>query len=62
MAGMLKITLKRSLIGQVPQNRKTAKALGLRRPNRFVIVKDCPQIRGMAKAIQHMVTVEEVNE
>ena len=62
MAGKLKITLKRSLIGRVPKHQKTAKALGLRRPNKFVVVGDTPQIRGMAKAIDFLVEVEELSE
>lgn len=61
MAQSLKITLKRSLIGQVPRNRRTARALGLKKLNKTVVQPDTPPIRGMVRAIRHMVEVEEVN-
>ena len=56
----LKITLKRSLIGQKPSIRKTAIALGVKRPNKYVIRKDAPHIRGMIRKISFMVEVEEL--
>ncbi len=56
----LKITLKRSLIGQKPSIRKTAIALGVKRPNKYVIRKDTPHIRGMIRKISFMVEVEEL--
>lgn len=62
MGNQLQITLVRSLIGRVPKHRKTAKALGLRRPNRSVIKKDTPQIRGMIKQIEFMVDVKEIEQ
>jgi large subunit ribosomal protein L30 len=62
MAAKLEITLKKSLIGKVPKHRQTAKALGLRRPNRSVVVGDTPSIRGMVQQIRYMVDVREVEE
>ncbi len=62
MGNQLQITLVRSLIGRVPKHRKTAKALGLQRPNRSVIKKDTPQIRGMIKQIEFMVDVKEIEQ
>jgi len=56
----LKITLTKSLIGQKPSVKKTAIALGLKRPNKYVIRKDTPHIRGMIRKISFMVKVEEL--
>lgn len=62
MARKLEITLTKSIIGKVPKHRKTAKALGLRRPNKKVVVGDSPSIRGMIKSIDYMVSVRELDE
>ncbi|MGI6574343.1 MAG: 50S ribosomal protein L30 [bacterium] len=58
--GTVKIILKRSLIGSKPEQRATAKALGLTKINKAVIRKDTPQIRGMINKINHLVEVETV--
>jgi len=58
--GDLKITMTRSLIGQKPKIKKTAVALGLKRPNKYVVRKDTPYIRGMIKKLSFMVKVEEL--
>jgi large subunit ribosomal protein L30 len=57
---MLKITLKRSMIGEVPKNRLTAQALGLRKTGRFVYQEDTPSVRGMIHQIKEFLTVETV--
>ena len=62
MAKKLEVTLRRSLIGKVPQHKKTAKALGLKRPNKSIVVDDTPPIRGMIKSIEYMVSVRELDE
>jgi large subunit ribosomal protein L30 len=56
----LKITLRRSPIGAKPEHRRTARAMGLRRMHQTVIKKDDPAIRGMIRAISHMVEYEEI--
>jgi large subunit ribosomal protein L30 len=56
----IKITQTLSVIDQLENAKRTIKALGLGRPNYFVIKKDSPQIRGMINAVRHMVKVEEV--
>lgn len=56
----IKITQKLSVIDQLENAKRTIKALGLGRPNYFVVKKDTPQIRGMINAVRHMVKVEEV--
>ncbi len=59
MAGKLKITLRRSLSGQIEPHRRIVKALGLRRIRHSVVRSDSPQIRGMVESIRHLVTVEK---
>jgi large subunit ribosomal protein L30 len=60
MAGTIKITQVRSIIDQLEPMKRTIKALGLGRPNAFVVKKDTPAIRGMIRKVRHLVTVEEV--
>ncbi|MCK6619260.1 MAG: 50S ribosomal protein L30 [Calditrichaceae bacterium] len=57
---MLKITQTKSLIGYESSQKRTMKALGLRRIRHSVIHKDTPQIRGMINKVTHLVAVEEV--
>ena len=56
----IKITLKRSTIGRLSAQKATARALGLRKMHQSVIHADTPVIRGMVKAIGHLVEVENV--
>lgn len=58
----LKITQTRSTIKRRPRARRTIEALGLGRPNHFVIHEDTPQIRGMIRSVQELVDVEELDE
>lgn len=60
MAKKLAITLKRSLIGRKPNQRKTVQALGLRKRHQTVIQQDNPAIRGMINKVSHLVEVKEV--
>jgi large subunit ribosomal protein L30 len=62
MAKKLKITQKKSIIDRPKDQKRTIEALGLGRPNYFKIHNDTPQIRGMAKKVSHLVTVEEIEE
>ncbi len=57
----LKITQIRSTIDRKEPQKRTIKALGLGKLNRTVIHNDTPQIRGMVRAVSHLVTVEEVD-
>lgn len=57
----LKITQIRSVIERKEPQKRTIKALGLGRPHSVVIHNDTPQIRGMIRAVRHLVEVEEVN-
>jgi len=59
MAGELKVTLVRSVIGSKPKARGTIRALGLRRINSSNVLPDSPEIRGMIARVPHLVQVEE---
>jgi large subunit ribosomal protein L30 len=58
-AKTLRITLVRSPIGYNIRQKRTVKALGLRRINQTVEQPDAPEIRGMINKVQHLVEVEE---
>ncbi len=55
---MLRITLMRSPIGRPPVQRKTVRALGLKKMNHSVVQKDTSEIKGMIDRISHLVEVE----
>lgn len=57
----LKVTQMRSGIGTKPQHRETLRSLGLKRIGDIVVKEDRPEIRGMVKAVDHLVSVEEVD-
>ncbi len=50
----------RSVIGRKPYQRKTVKALGLRRISSVVEKEATPAILGMVRAVSHLVEVEEL--
>ena len=56
----LKVTLTRSLIGYPETQRKTVRALGLRKINSFKVFDDAPTIRGQIFKVKHLVKVEEI--
>ena len=62
MAKMLHITLVKSPIGAVPKQRATAKALGLTKMHKTVVLPDNDAVRGMIWHVKHLVKVEEVEE
>jgi large subunit ribosomal protein L30 len=59
MSKKLKITLKRSLIGTPEKHRRVLQSLGLRKPNKTVVLSDTPTIQGMVGKVSHMLEVEE---
>ena len=59
--GRLKITQTRSTIDRKEPQKRTIAALGLGKIRRTVIHNDTPQIRGMVKAVEHLITVEELD-
>ena len=54
----IKVTLIKSLYGQLASIRNSAKGLGLRRIGHSVTVADTPSNRGMINAASHMLKVE----
>lgn len=57
----LKITLKRSPIGYEESQKRTVRALGLRKLHQSVIHEDTPTLRGMIAKVVHLVQVEPVD-
>jgi large subunit ribosomal protein L30 len=58
-AAKLKITLKRSIAGQLKATRSSVRGLGLRRINQSVVVPGTPENLGMINAATHMLKVEK---
>jgi large subunit ribosomal protein L30 len=58
----LKITQIRSGIDRPQRQRRTVRALGIRKMHQTVVHNDTPQIRGMIEKVAHLVSVEEVSE
>lgn len=58
--GTLRITQKRSVIGTPPDQRRTVRALGLKRIRDVAEHPDRPEIRGMIRKVSHLVDVEEI--
>ena len=56
----LKITLVRSTIGALKDQKATVKALGLHKTNSTVVQPDNDCIRGMIFKVKHLLKVEEV--
>ncbi len=59
---MLKVTLVKSLIGQLPNTKATAYSLGLRKIGQSKVIADIPSTRGKIKVVSHLVKVEEIAE
>ena len=57
----IKITLVKSPIDRPERQKLTLQALGLNKMNATKEVEATPQILGMVRKVEHMVTVVEVN-
>lgn len=57
---LLRITLTKSPIGYSSRQKRTVRALGLRRMHQTVEHEDTAVVRGMIAKVTHLVTVEEV--
>ena len=55
----LRVTLVKSPIGFPEPQKRTAKALGLRRMHQTVEHQDTPALRGMLASIVHLIRIEE---
>ena len=58
MAGVLKVTLVKSMIGRPQKHRRVLRGMGLTKVNKTVELKDTPEIRGMVNVVSHLVTAE----
>ncbi len=62
MAGKLKVTLIKSMIGRPEKHRKVLRGMGLTKVNRTVVLKDIPPVRGMIEKVSHLVKAEEATD
>ena len=58
-AKTIKVTLVKSVFGQLKSHRATVRVLGLRRIRDTAVLADTPEIRGMIRASGHLLKVEE---
>jgi large subunit ribosomal protein L30 len=58
MSGKVKVTLVRSICGQLRYIAASVRGLGLRRRHHTVEVADTPENRGMIKTAAHLLKVE----
>jgi large subunit ribosomal protein L30 len=58
----LRISWHKSAIGYAGGQKRTIRALGLRRLGQTVEHRDTPAIRGMINKVRHLVTVAEVSQ
>ena len=61
MAKQLKVTQVRSVSDRKIKQRGTMRALGIRRIGHSVTHEDKPEIRGMLRVVEHLVTIEEID-
>jgi large subunit ribosomal protein L30 len=62
MAKKLRIEQVSSDIGNIAAQKRTLRALGLRRIRHAKVYNDSPALRGMIETVKHIVKVEEVKE
>lgn len=62
MSKQLKITWTKSFIGYPETQRKTVKSLGLHKLHQSVIKEDSKQLRGQITKVNHLITVEELED
>ena len=58
-ASQIKVTLTRSMNGQLEHIAASVRGLGLRRLHQSAVVQDTPQNRGMIERAKHMLKVEK---
>ncbi|MGE3063094.1 MAG: 50S ribosomal protein L30 [bacterium] len=58
----LRITLMKSDINFEKTQKRTVKALGLKKPHHTVIKEDNQAIRGMIFKVKHLLKVEEIKD
>ena len=55
----MKVTLQKSINGQLANIIASVRGLGLRKPHQTVSVADTPEIRGMIRTARHLLQVVE---
>lgn len=55
----IKVVQKKSVIGRPLDQKRTVRALGLKRINDSVVHQDKPEIRGMINKVKHLIEFEE---
>jgi large subunit ribosomal protein L30 len=55
----VKVTLRKSVIGEKTKTRATVEGLGLRKLHQTVEQVDTPSLRGMLAKVSHLVDVED---
>jgi len=60
MAGKIKVTLRKSMIGRPEKHRKVLRGMGLTKLNQTVELENTPPIRGMVYKVLHLVEAEEI--
>ena len=58
-AKTIKVTLVKSVAGQLKSHQATVRGLGLRRIRQTALVADTPEVRGMIRSAGHLLKVEE---
>jgi large subunit ribosomal protein L30 len=58
-AKTVKVTLIKSVFGQLKAHRATVRGLGLRRIRDSAVLADTPEVRGMIRASGHLLKVEQ---
>jgi len=61
MAARLKVTQIKSEIGGKPNQRESLRTLGLKRIGDIVVKDDSQVVRGLVRAVAHLVKVEEID-
>jgi large subunit ribosomal protein L30 len=59
---MIRIRLKRSVIGFNEKQRRTVRSLGLTRVGSVVVQEESPAILGMIRSVPHLLEVERLEE
>ncbi|NLA51561.1 MAG: 50S ribosomal protein L30 [Alcaligenaceae bacterium] len=55
----IKVTLVRSVIGTKKDHRATVRGLGLGKVNSVSVLADTPEVRGMIRKVDYLVSVSE---
>jgi large subunit ribosomal protein L30 len=59
MAKQLRVTLVRSGINRPAKHKQTIRGLGLSKTGSSIVLPDNVSVRGMIRAVSHLVTVEK---